>query len=115
MINEMSQNRSNNRFDFEIFYLISLKLWIRYKNKSHKYILCDDNCNLNLKICSQEAYLQEILSIKLKNIRRKKNLGIFLYKKNNNFFNRNITLISVKKEEKIYKNYSFKKEEDVLK
>ena len=77
--------------------------------------MCEDNCSFNSKSCSWEGDLQEILGIKLKDVMGEKKLGIFLYKKNNNFFKRNITLISVKKEEKIYKKYSFIKEEDVLK
>ncbi len=84
-------------------------------NKDNEYTFYGDNCSLNSKGCSPEVYLQEILGIKLKNVTGEKKLGIFLYKKNNNFFKRNITLIPLKKEEKIYKGHSFIKEEDVLK
>lgn len=84
-------------------------------NKDNEYSFCGNNCSLNSKRCSWEVYLQEILGIKLKNVIEQKKLGIFLYKKNNNFFKRNITLIPLKKEEKIYKKHTFIKEEDVLK
>ncbi|EPY6468047.1 NUDIX hydrolase [Clostridium sporogenes] len=86
-----------------------------YLNKDNEYSFCGNNCSLNSKSCSPEVYLQEILGIKLKNVIGQKKLGIFLYKKNNNFFKRNITLIPLKKEEKIYKEHSFIKEDDVLK
>ncbi|EJO5348363.1 NUDIX hydrolase [Clostridium botulinum] len=84
-------------------------------NKNNEYSFCEYRCNLDSKICSYEDYLEEILGIKLKNITDKKNLGVFLYKKNNKFFKRNITLIPLKKEEKFYKHHTFIKEEHVLK
>lgn len=75
-------------------------------NKENEYGLCRYNCNLTSESCSIKVNLKEVVHIKLQIVIGQKNLGIFLYKKNNKIYKRNISIISLKKEEIIYENGS---------